>query len=126
MNARQKAKFYKKKYEQLANMPYPNVKVESMPVVELVSERIYPAELVETIAPDICGFMESDYMRSHAIDDFVPAIRNFVNYDVDLDASTNGYRITAKMKVVKRSPYDFWCGAPQAYVKESEEEICQE
>ena len=42
MNARQKAKFYKKKYEELANMPYPNVKVESVPVVELVSERIYP------------------------------------------------------------------------------------
>ena len=39
-------------------------------------------------------------MRSHAIDDFVPAIRTFVNYDVDLDASS-GYRVTAKMKVVE-------------------------
>lgn len=108
MNARQKAKFYKKKYEQLANMPYPNVKVESVRTIELVSERIYPAELVETIAPDICGFMESDYMRSHAIDDLALAIRDHVNYDVDLDASTSGYKVTAKMKVVERSPYDFW------------------
>ena len=120
MNARQKAKFYKKKYEELANMPYPNVKVESVPVVELVSERVYPAELVETITPDICGFMESDYMRSHAMDDLVPALQDHVNYDVDLDASTSGYRVTAKMKVVERSPYDFWYGVPKAYVKGSE------
>lgn len=42
MNARQKAKYYKRKYEELANMPLPIVKIENAPVETLRSVREVP------------------------------------------------------------------------------------
>lgn len=46
MNARQKAKYYKRKYEELANMPLPKFTVTNYKVDTLRFQRLYPEYLI--------------------------------------------------------------------------------
>ena len=103
MNARQKAKFYKKKYEELANMPYPNVKVESVPVEELCFERLYPFELVESYMND--GGNEEKFYQDVVLHDaaysMVPMLQHYIVHEVTPDPAL-GYRYRATLRVVRR------------------------
>lgn len=48
MNARQKAKYYKRKYEELANMPLPKFTVTNYKIDKLRFQRFYPELLIKS------------------------------------------------------------------------------
>lgn len=88
MNARQKAKYWKKRYEQIANMPLPNFTVTNYKIQTLKVKRICNAE-----SEKVVELTETLMMR-----DFSLGISQFVK--TEIEETPMGLEITKTLKVV--------------------------
>ena len=98
MNARQKAKKYKRMYEELLNRPV-EYKVKIHKIDTLKFERRCPTELVNSSYFQHC--MVKDIVRSLA-----ESLDNYVNYHTEFCPYTNDYRFVGEIKVVKTDKED--------------------
>lgn len=96
MNARQKAKYYKRKYEELANAPVPIFHVHDHPVDTLKVQRLYPEALV---------FHSESYVKDVVVRDLAQCIAEDLNryaeYFTEFEPHLNKYKITAQVRVVR-------------------------
>lgn len=96
MNARQKAKKYKRMYEQLLNQPV-KFKVEQHKIDTLKFERFYPKELVIPL-------MNSRYLQEMIMKDIVQDLRldKYIDYYTEFCSYMNKYRVYGEIKVIAR------------------------
>ena len=98
MNARQKAKYYKRKYEELAKQPLlPELKVTNYRVDKLRFMRLYPAVLVEGNERLLLDTVTRDL--SHEL---VSKIDKYVTTRVNFEPHLNQYRVVGELEVVSR------------------------
>ena len=122
MNARQKAKYYKRKYEELAKQPLlPELKVTNYKVDKLRFMRLYPEALingneqllVDTITRDLA------YELVRKIDKYVTVRTNF-------EPHLNQYKVLGELEVVSREPdEDDFCSLAEPK-EESVKELVRE
>lgn len=95
MNARQKAKYYKRKYENLLKQPI-TFTVEQRKIDTLQFERFYPEALIEQ--------ENSDLMRKIVVRDVAHALADnldkYVDYRTIYDPHMGVYRFFGKVRVV--------------------------
>ena len=97
MNARQKAKYWKRKYEELASMPLnKTIAVTSKTIDTLRVERIYPAALVVDFSKSL---IKETIMKDFAFE-ITDQIGRYVDYSTEFDPHSNSYRFSAKLNVV--------------------------
>ena len=96
MNARQKAKKYKRMYEELLNQPV-EYKVKIHKIDTLRFERLYPTKLVMQDG--------SSYFRHCVVKDIAYGIAKsldkYINYHTEFCPHMNMYRFVGEIKVVK-------------------------
>lgn len=97
MNARQKAKFYKRKYEELLKSPV-KFKVEQYKIDTLRFERLYPEYLIT---------QENDsYFREVMLNDMAQGLANnldkYIDYYIKFCPDINKYCICWEIKVLNR------------------------
>lgn len=98
MNARQKAKFFKRKYEQLKNVYVPQPLEIRYKVDSVRFTKAYPGKLViENQFPDI---IKNDIVRG-----LTEQLNDYVEYKTWEDPITNTVKIEAAIKVVSPSNY---------------------
>ncbi len=96
MNARQKAKRYKRLYEKLMNRPV-EFKVEQYKIDRLKYIRYYPTAL----------FMQEDneYFRHCVVKDIAyslaESLDKYIDYQIEFCPHTNEYRFVGEIKVVE-------------------------
>lgn len=96
MNARQKAKYYKRKYEELANMPLPKFKVENVPVDTLRSVREVPDV-------DIYGFDNiKQYIKNCMVRELTDHIDKYIIWTTYHLEHRGSCRFEAELSVVRR------------------------
>lgn len=97
MNARQKAKYYKRKYELLLKSPV-QFNVEHHKIDTLRFERFYPEALI------VHG--NSDYLREIVAKDIAQGLASsldkYVDYRTEFCPHINKYRVLGEIKVVDR------------------------
>ena len=97
MNARQKAKKYKRMYEALLNQPV-RFNVEEHKIDTLRFERFYPAELVVN--------ENSNYLREVIVNDIAQCLASsldkYIVYYMEFCPHINKHRIFGEIKVVDR------------------------
>ena len=97
MNARQKAKKYKRMYEALLNQPV-KFKIEQHKIDRLRFERFYPKELVAE--------ENSSYLREIVVKDVAQSLASsldkYIDYYTEFCPSINKYRFCGEIKVVDR------------------------
>lgn len=97
MNARQKAKKYKRMYEALLNSPV-KFNVEQYKIDTLRCEKFYPA------APIVLG--DSNYVRKIVVKDIAESLASnldkYIDYFTEFCQYTNQYRFYGEIKVVSR------------------------
>ena len=95
MNARQKAKYYKRKYERLLNMPV-RFNVVNHKIETIRFERFYPAAL---IVPE-----HKAYVREAVVEDIAYYIADnidkYVMYRTDYMPHIDKYRLIGELMVV--------------------------
>lgn len=98
MNARQKAKYYKRKYEQIAGMKLPTFKVQTHRIDDLKFTRTYPSALVH------CGNTEAilETVKKDLAFSIADKLNDYVEYKADYDARWDEFRICALIRVVRR------------------------
>ena len=102
MNARKKAKKYKRMYEELVKQPQPiRYKIERSKIDTLRFERLYPG-------PEAIIFMEnSNYLREVIAKDIALSLASsldkYIDYHTEFCPHINQYRIWGEIKVVDRS-----------------------
>ena len=97
MNARQKAKKYKRMYEALLNQPV-KIKVEQHKIDTLRFERFYPAAVIAQA--DNIHWREA-IVRDLA-QDLVSSLNKYVDYHTEFCSHINKYRFYGEIKVVNR------------------------
>lgn len=97
MNARQKAKKYKRMYEQLLNKPV-KYKVEQQKVDTLRFERFYPKELV--VQPNDSYFQE--VITRDIAKEMVNSLDKYMDYYTEFCPHINKYRFYGEIKFVRR------------------------
>lgn len=98
MNARQKAKYWKKKYEQLANMPMPTTIIEPHAVSHLKFYMEYPNEW-------ILKFDEEEIekrLKKDIKDQLFEEIDKYIDYRCEKDVENYKYRFSGMLNVVRR------------------------
>lgn len=97
MNARQKAKKYKRMYEALLRQPV-QFKVEQHKIDTLRFIRFYPKEL--------CTPEKSSYLREVIVRDIAQSLADsldkYIEYDIEFCPHRNMYRVYGEIKVVDR------------------------
>lgn len=97
MNARQKAKYYKRKYEMLLKQPV-QFNVEQHKIDTLRFERFYPEALIVRA--------QSDYLRETVVKDIAQYIASsldeYIDYRTEFCPHINKYRVLGEIKVVDR------------------------
>ena len=95
MNARQKAKYYKRKYEELANCPIiPQVYTHSHHIDTLKFERFFPDELIrnehfeEIVVKDLANYIAED-------------LEKYVVYKTYFEPYLNKVKVTGEIRVVR-------------------------
>ncbi len=97
MNARQKAKYYKKKYEELANTPIiPKEYIHKYSVDTLRMKSCYP---------DTAAVRDHEYIQKIIRKDFALHIEKkldkYMEYRVEYDPEINHFLVDCQMKVVR-------------------------
>lgn len=97
MNARQKAKYYKRKYEMLLKQPI-QFKVEQHKIDTLRFERFYPDALIVQ--------EKGDYLREIVVKDIAQGLASsldkYIDYRTEFCPHINKYRFLGEIKVVDR------------------------
>ena len=97
MNARQKAKKYKRMYEKLLNQPV-KFKVEQHKIDTLRFERFYPEALIAN--------GNSSYLREVMVRDIAHGLASsldkYIDYNTEFCPHINKYRVCGEIKVVDR------------------------
>ena len=97
MNARQKAKKYKRMYEKLLNSPV-QFKVEQHKIDTLRVERSYPGHVImQDNSNDLQELIVSDIAH-----DLASNLVKYVNYRIEHLPEQNRYRFIGEIKVVDR------------------------
>lgn len=96
MNARQKAKYYKRKYESLLKEPV-RYKVETHPIDTLRFERYYPKALVMQGDDYIIDVLKRDLANG-----LVDKLNNYMDYKTEFCPHLNQYRFVGEFQVVRR------------------------
>lgn len=120
MNARQKAKKYKRLYEDLLKQTPPIVFEEPHHIETLRFERAYPEELIATLMilqednkpllmKDVTKFISStsvksaaSYIQSDIAQGLAAGLDKYIVYRIDHDPEMNVYRVCGELKVVDR------------------------
>ena len=97
MNARQKAKKYKRMYEALLRQPV-LFKVEQHKIDTLRFERYYPKILA---TPEKRDYLREIVVRDIAIS-LVESLDKYVDYDIEFCPHKNLYRVCGEIKVVNQ------------------------
>lgn len=102
MNARQKAKYYKRKCEELDEELYniifsPKFPVTNYKVDTLRFQRIYPENLVVKGREDIL----EDVITRDLVNELVSQMDKYVTVQMSFEPHLNSYKITADVKVVR-------------------------
>ena len=83
MNARQKAKYYKRKCEELERCPVTVVKERQYPIVDLKLRRTYPAELLYgKSTEEMFNIMRTD-LRNAVANDLLDYMTFVTNVDLE-------------------------------------------
>lgn len=98
MNARQKAKLYKRKYEELLNMPMPKLTVTNCNIDTLRFQRLYPAVFVTNSSIDYIA----ETIRKDLAFGIAEQLDKYVDYTTEFDRHTNKYRFEAEIKILRR------------------------
>ena len=98
MNARQKAKYYRRKYEELANMPLPKPAVTKYKVDTLKIQRLYPPGdlIVNGMKDEIKNIIARDL-----VDSLASQMDKYVTVEACFDPCLYQYRFAGKVKVVR-------------------------
>ncbi len=96
MNARQKAKYYKQKYEQLAGLNVPTLYVEQKKIDTLKFRKLYPSELVI----DDDSFM--DIIKRDIAKAIVSQMDKYVELKVSYDQYMNMCNVDGRIGVVSK------------------------
>jgi len=98
MNARQKAKYWKKRYQQLVNTPLPKVVEVNREVVPLKFKREYPAYAVclytDEVFDEIVKRDISDYLAEHLLE--------FVDYSTHYNPERGMHVLYGCLHLLKR------------------------
>lgn len=97
MNARQKAKYYRLKYEKLANMPLPKPTVTNYKVDTLKFQRSYPEDLIVKGKEDEI----KNIITRDLVDGLVSQMDKYVTVKTWFEPFLNNYRFVGKVKVVR-------------------------
>lgn len=99
MNARQKAKKYKRMYEKLLKQPQPiEVKVGYKKIDTLRFERYYPEPL---ITQDNIYFLRN-YIVKDIAHSLAENLDKYIDYYTEFCPHTNEYRIYGEIKVIEK------------------------
>jgi len=98
MNARQKAKKYKRMYEELLKQHVELFKVEQYKIDTVRFERRYPTALVMQD--------NTDYFRHCVVKDIAyslaESLDKYIDYRTEFDPDTNMYRMRGEIKIVSQ------------------------
>jgi hypothetical protein len=97
MNARQKAKYYRRKYEELANMPLPKLKVNNYKIDTLKFQRSYPDDLIAMGKEDEIKNM----ITRDLVDGLVSQMDKYVTVKTWFEPYLNHYIFAGEVKVVR-------------------------
>ncbi len=99
MNARQKAKRFKRMYEGLLKQPQPIVFAEPHYIDILRVEQCYSEEdfIALNCAPDATSYIQMDIIRG-----LVASLDKYIVYRTVYDPEMNVYRVCGELKVVDR------------------------
>ena len=100
MNARQKAKYYKRKYEELAKMPLPKFTVTNYKVDTLRLQRLYPEALIEKGKENTL----TDIIIKDLANELASQIGRYVTVTANFEPHINYYRIVGEIRVVCNTP----------------------
>ena len=100
MNARQKAKKYKRLYEELSKQLLPVIFKEPYQIDTLRFEKCYPDELLRN-SPERSIFA-SAYILKDITQGLAEGLNKYIVYRTDYDPTTNTDRVCGELKVVNR------------------------
>lgn len=96
MNARQKAKRYKRMYEELVNKPV-KITVEQHKIDRLKFKRAYPRHVV---VDENSSYFKEVILKDIALD-LVKSLNKYIDYHTEFYPDTNEYCFVGEIKVVK-------------------------
>lgn len=99
MNARQKAKKYKRMYEELLNRHQPKFKVEEHKIDILKFEQYYPTKLLATQKNNT--YLRETIVKNIA-QDLASNLDEYVDYNMKFCSDINKYCFSGTIKVVDR------------------------
>ncbi len=104
MNARQKAKYYKRKCEEFANMPLPEFTVTNYKVDTLRVLRLYPEALIKGNEDRIKAILTRDLVNElvSQMNEYV-TVKPIINC---FEPHLNYYRFEGELKVVRAESED--------------------
>jgi hypothetical protein len=97
MNARQKAKRYKRMYEELVNKPV-KITVEQHKIDRLRFKRVYPRYLV---IDENSSYFKEVILKDIAFD-LVKSLDKYIDYHTEFYLDTNEYCFVGEIKVVEK------------------------
>ena len=100
MNARQKAKYYKRKYEELSKMPLPKFTVTNYKVDTLRFQRLYPEALIVKGKEDVL----TDIITRDLANELVTQMDKYVTVTTNFEPHINHYRVVGEIRVVRNTP----------------------
>lgn len=96
MNARQKAKKYKRMYEKLLNQPV-KFNMEQSNIRTLKFERFYPKALV---VDEYSSYFRKVIAKDIAYD-IASKLEKYIDYNIEFCPHVNSYRFSGKIKIVE-------------------------
>lgn len=97
MNARQKAKRYKRMYKELVNKPV-KITVEQHKIDRIRLKRLYPKHLV---IDENSSYFKEVILKDIALD-LVKSLDKYVDYHTEFCPHTNEYLFVGEIKVVEK------------------------
>ena len=100
MNARQKAKYYKRKYEELAKMPLPKSTVINYKIDTLRFQRLYPEALIVKGEENTL----TDIITKDLANELASQMGKYVTVTTNFEPHINHYRIVGEIRVIRNTP----------------------
>ena len=102
MNARQKAKYWKKKYNQIANMPLPTVVKTPSDVVTLKFKREYPCEDFIPVGSWVTNSEHASNVIKHDLAKYLSEnVMDLVDYKIHKDYERDLYELIGRISILK-------------------------
>lgn len=98
MNARQKAKYYKRKYEEIAKMPLPKFTENNYRVDTLRFERLYPEALISNTNEENM----SEKITKDLFFELAGQMDKYVTVKTNFEPHLNHFRVVGEIKVVRK------------------------